>query len=153
MKIKLISIGKEEEDFILEGIKNYEKRLKHYCSLENIHLKPPKENTTEKQKEAEAKLVLSKLKDDDVLILFDERGKEFTSEKFANFLQQKMNNGTKCLCFVIGGAYGFGELLYKKTTLQIALSQLTFPHQLAKLIFTEQLYRAFTILKNEKYHH
>ena len=106
-----------------------------------------------KQKKREGEQILKKIEPGDYVVLLDERGKEFTSKKFAQFIQQQANNGLKALVFVIGGAYGFSEAVYARQNAQIALSQLTFPHIMTRLIFAEQIYRAFTILHNEPYHH
>jgi 23S rRNA (pseudouridine1915-N3)-methyltransferase len=144
MKIKLITISKNETAATEELFSEYLKRLKHYTSFEHIQLKP----STLKE---EADLILKKA-DEHELILLDEHGKEFSTKEFSSFLQKKMN-ASKNICFVIGSAYGFDEELKKKNLTQIALSKMTMPHQLVKVIFIEQLYRAFTILKNEKYHH
>ncbi|MDC0652355.1 23S rRNA (pseudouridine(1915)-N(3))-methyltransferase RlmH, partial [Flavobacteriaceae bacterium] len=105
------------------------------------------------QKEKEGELILSKLKNTDQLVLLDEKGKEFRSLDFASYLQKKMNSGIKQLVLVIGGPYGFSEAIYKKATGKISLSKMTFSHQMIRLFVVEQLYRGFTILKNEPYHH
>jgi len=145
MKLKLIIISKSDSLAVREVFEEYVQRLKHYTFLQVIQLKP---STLDE----EAKMVLSKLDSIEDLILLDERGKEFSSLELSEFLQKKMN-ASKNSCFVIGSAYGFDESLKKKSSLMISLSKMTLPHQLAKVIFAEQLYRAFTILRNEKYHH
>jgi 23S rRNA (pseudouridine1915-N3)-methyltransferase len=155
MKIKLIVIGKTDESFLIEGIEKYTKRLKHYVSFELIVLPDVKQGSKqiiEKQKEEEGKMILSKI-DNDYLILLDENGKEFSSEDFAGFLQKKMNAGIQTLAFVVGGPFGFSEEMYSKAKEKVSLSKMTFSHQMIRLFFTEQLYRGFTIIKGEKYHH
>ena len=144
MKIKVITISERDKSASTGLFAEYVRRLKHYCTIEAIALK------SSGQKE-EATAVLKKTSGDEELILLDEAGKEFSSVEFASWLQKKMN-ASRNLCFVIGSAYGFDETL-KKNALMISLSRMTLPHQLAKVVFAEQLYRAFTILRNEKYHH
>jgi len=156
MKIKLIAIGKTDEAYLLEGIEKYMKRLKHYISLEYILLPDVKlgiKPNPEKIKEEEGKLILQKVDNSDVLVLLDEGGKSFTSEKFADYLQKKMNNVSSNLVFVIGGPFGFSEEIYNRAQEKLSLSAMTFSHQMVRLFFAEQLYRSFTIIKGEKYHH
>ncbi|WP_045458515.1 23S rRNA (pseudouridine(1915)-N(3))-methyltransferase RlmH [Sporocytophaga myxococcoides] len=156
MKIKLLVVGKTEEDFMNEGIDKYISRLKHYISFEFITIPDVKGGsklTTLKLKEEEGKLILAKVTAGDQLILLDEKGKDFSSREFSGFIQKKMNSGAQALIFVIGGAFGFSDEVYEKAKDQISLSKMTFSHQMVRLFFTEQLYRAFTILKGEKYHH
>ena len=145
MKIRLIIISHSKEPASANLFSDYIKRLKHYCILETIPIK------SSNQKE-EAVAVLKKVSAAEELILLDETGKEFSSVEFSSWLQKKLN-ASKNLSFVIGSAYGFDESLKKKSAMMISLSKMTLPHQLAKVIFAEQLYRAFTILRNEKYHH
>ncbi|PKP43501.1 MAG: 23S rRNA (pseudouridine(1915)-N(3))-methyltransferase RlmH [Bacteroidetes bacterium HGW-Bacteroidetes-12] len=155
MKIKLISIGKTDEPYLIEGIEKYINRLKHYVSFELIvinDVKMGKKNNAELQKEQEGIQLLSKINATDVVILLDENGSEFSSIGFSEFIQKKLNAGTD-LVFVIGGPFGFSEGVYQRASSKVALSQLTFSHQMVRLFFVEQLYRAFTILKGEKYHH
>lgn len=155
MKMKLIAIGKTDEAFLTEGIEKYLKRLKHYVSFEIMVLndvKTGKKLNIELQKEQEGRAILEKVQSNETLILLDENGKEFTSVGFANFLQKKMNAGNN-LVFVIGGPFGFSTEVYQRADAQLALSKLTFSHQMVRLFFVEQLYRAFTIIKGEKYHH
>lgn len=155
MKIKLIAIGKTDEAFLTEGIDKYLKRLKHYISFEMIVLndvKTGKKLNIELQKEQEGRAILEKVQTNETLILLDENGKEFSSVGFANLLQKKMNAGSN-LIFVIGGPFGFSTEVYQRADAQLALSKLTFSHQMVRLFFVEQLYRAFTIIKGEKYHH
>lgn len=155
MKMKLIAIGKTDEAFLVEGIEKYLKRLKHYVSFEIIVLndvKTGKKLNIELQKEQEGRAILEKVQSNETLILLDENGKDFTSVGFANFLQKKLNAGNN-LVFVIGGPFGFSTEVYQRADAQLALSKLTFSHQMVRLFFVEQLYRAFTIIKGEKYHH
>jgi len=156
MKITLLVIGKTDVTYIQEGISEYEKRLKHYINF-NIEVIPDlRKNRSLSiglQKKREGELILSKPLAGKELHLFDEKGKSFTSREFASFLQDKMNSGLKELVFVIGGGYGFSDDVYKQSVSKISLSRLTFSHQMVRLLCVEQMYRAFTILKGEPYHH
>ncbi|WP_456423623.1 23S rRNA (pseudouridine(1915)-N(3))-methyltransferase RlmH [Lutibacter sp.] len=156
MKIKLLSIGKTDDKNLQILIETYQKRLKHYIKFE-LEIIPDIKNvknlSESQQKEKEGELILKKISSTDVLILLDEKGKEFRSIEFSKFLQQKMNSSIKQLVLVIGGPYGFSEAIYKKAQGKIALSKMTFSHQMIRLFIVEQIYRAFTILKNEPYHH
>ena len=156
MKIKLLTIGKTDDKNLQTLIEVYQNRLKHYINfkLEVIpDIKNAKNLSEPEQKEKEGELILKKLIPTDVLILLDEKGKEYRSVDFSKYLQKKMNSGIKQLVFVIGGPYGFSEEVYKKSTGKISLSKMTFSHQMIRLFVVEQLYRAFTILRNEPYHH
>ena len=156
MKIKLLAIGKTDDKNLQTLIETYQNRLKHYINfqLEVIpDIKNVKNLSEVQQKEKEGELILKKLAATDQLILLDEKGKEFRSLEFSSFLQKKMNAGIKQLVFVIGGPYGFSEAVYKKAQGKISLSKMTFSHQMIRLFVVEQLYRGFTILKNEPYHH
>ena len=156
VKIVVLAIGKTDESWVQEGIDKYSKRLKHYISFEFViipDLKNRKNLSESQQKEQEGKLILKQVHNTDTLILLDEKGKEFDSKSFSNFLQQKMNSGIKRLVFVIGGPYGFSAEVYNKATSIIALSKMTFSHQMIRPFFAEQVYRAFSILNNEPYHH
>ena len=156
MKIKFICIGKTGKEFLVAGEQTYLNRLKHYVSLERIEIpdiKNAKSLSFDQIKELEGKEILSKLQSGDQLILLDENGKLFSSTEFADFLQQKFNQGGKGLVFVIGGAYGFSSEVYENSIFRISLSKMTFSHQMIRMIFFEQLYRAMTILKGEPYHH
>ncbi len=156
MKIKLLCIGKTDDKNLVKLKTNYQLRLQHYIKfdLEIIpDIKKTKNLSEKQQKELEGELILKKLKPTDKLILLDEKGYEFQSVEFSRFIQKKMNSGIKQLVFVIGGPYGFSEEVYKNATGKVSLSKMTFPHQMVRLIFIEQLYRAFTILKREPYHH
>jgi len=156
MKIKLLAIGKTDNKNLQTLVDTYQNRLKHYINFElDIipDIKNVKNLSQAQQKEKEGELILKKLTATDVLILLDEKGKEFRSIEFSKYLQKKMNSGIKQLVFVIGGPYGFSEAVYKKSQGKISLSKMTFSHQMIRLFMIEQLYRAFTILKNEPYHH
>ena len=156
MKIKLLTIGKTDNAAIAQLIKTYEARLKHYIqfSIEIIpDLKNTKNFSEEIQKEKEGDLILSKISTTDRMVLLDENGTSFDSIEFSKFLQKQMNSGIKQLVFVIGGPYGFSEKIYKKSQDKISLSKMTFSHQMVRLFAIEQIYRGFTILKNEPYHH
>ena len=156
MTIKLIAIGKTDSVSLQDLIKVYENRLKHYVRFElDIipDIKNVKNLSETQQKEKEGELILKKLNPTDVLILLDESGKQFSSVEFSAYLQKKMNAGIKQLVLVIGGPYGFSDDIYTKAQAKISLSKMTFSHQMVRLFIVEQLYRAFTILKNEPYHH
>jgi len=156
MKIKLLAIGKTDDKNLQTLIETYQNRLKHYINFELeiiADIKNVKNLSEVQQKEKEGELILSKLTPTDQLILLDEKGKEYRSLDFSEFLQKKMNSGIKQLVLVIGGPYGFSEAVYKKAKGKISLSKMTFSHQMIRLFVVEQLYRAFTILKNEPYHH
>jgi len=156
MRIVLIQVGKTEEDYIQKGISLYEKRIKHYVKFESLvipALKNTRNLSRDQQKKLEAELILKNIPARSYVVLLDDKGKQFSSEGFSQFLQLKMNHSTINLVFIIGGPYGFDELVYKKANERISLSKMTFSHQMVRLIYMEQLYRAFTILKNEPYHH
>lgn len=156
MKIKVICIGKTGKKFMEEGEKEYLSRLQHYISVERIEipdLKNQKNLSEEQIKKHEGELILSKITSGDQVFLLDEHGKTFTSEKFADFLQQRFNQGGKSLTLIIGGAYGFSAEVYQAALGKISLSELTFSHQMIRMILFEQLYRGMTILKGEPYHH
>jgi 23S rRNA (pseudouridine1915-N3)-methyltransferase len=156
MNIKLLAIGKTDNKNLQTLIEEYTKRLSFYIKfdLEVIpDIKNVKNLSESQQKEKEGELILSKLTATDQLILLDENGKSFSSVGFSDYLQKKMNTGIKTLVFVIGGPYGFSEEVYQKSQGKISLSEMTFSHQMVRLFFIEQLYRGFTILKNEPYHH
>lgn len=155
MRIKLILNGKTEDAYLMEGIAIYEKRLKHYCSFEQIIIPSVKAGsiTVEQLKEKEAELILKHIDNRDFLVLLDENGKQFSSVDFAKFIQKQQLTSLKNLVFVVGGPFGFAESIYKRSNLKLSLSKMTFSHQMIRLLFIEQLYRAFTIIKGEKYHH
>ncbi|MBA3971663.1 MAG: 23S rRNA (pseudouridine(1915)-N(3))-methyltransferase RlmH [Bacteroidetes bacterium] len=156
MKITLVLNGRTEDDYIIKGYNTYEQRLKHYISFETVvipALKNTKAMSVEQQKQKEGELLLKQIQTSDRLILLDENGKEFNSVGFSDFIQKQMNSGIKNLVLVVGGPYGFSDEIYKRADGKIALSKMTFSHQMVRLFFVEQLYRAMTILKNEPYHH
>ena len=152
MKIELWLIVKNETHYI-EAFEMFAKRISRYSSFEVKYFEPQKKGNAEAGKKAEAKIILSKLDAKDHLIILDENGKQFSSEKFAEKLNSLLTGGNKKVVFFIGSAYGIDEQLQQRAQQKLSLSQLTFSHQLVRLIFLEQLYRAFTILKNEPYHH
>ncbi len=156
MQVRLIVVGKTNKKYLIEGEQEYEKRLKHYIRFEEVvipELKKAKNLSELQIKQKEGALILSKTEKSDFIILLDENGKEFNSVGFSSFLQKQLNSGVKRLIFVVGGAYGFSDEVYKRANQKIGLSKMTFSHQMVRLIFKEQLYRGFTILKNEPYHH
>lgn len=156
MNIKLITIGKTDNKNLQVLIEEYTKRLSFYVKfdLEIIpDIKNVKNLSEALQKEKEGELILSKITPTDHLILLDENGKTFNSVGFSDFLQKKMNAGIKTLVFVIGGPYGFSDTVYKQAIGKVSLSEMTFSHQMVRLFIIEQIYRGFTILKNEPYHH
>jgi 23S rRNA (pseudouridine1915-N3)-methyltransferase len=155
MKIRLITIGKTDESYLKEGINKYISRLKHYINFEMIELpdvKTGKKVNTTLQKEVEGKEIMKLIAKADFMVLLDENGKEFNSVAFSEYIQKRMNTGLD-ISFVIGGPFGFSKEVYERANHKIAISQLTFSHQMIRLFFVEQLYRSFTILKGEKYHH
>jgi len=156
MKITFICIGKTGKSFLEAGEQEYLGRLRHYVKLERIEisdLKNAKKLTIDQIKKLEGEEILSKIGTSDELVLLDEHGKHYTSIQFADFFQKKFNQGGKGITFVVGGAYGFSEEVYQRSNGKISLSSMTFSHQMIRMIFFEQVYRAFTILKGEPYHH
>ena len=155
MKIALWSVGKAHESFVKEGIQLYTKRITNYFPAEWTPIPPPKTTTLSEaeQKKQEAAAVRQLLKEGDYLVALDERGQTFTSEAFSLFITQRATGSTKRLVFLIGGAFGIDKGLLDAAQNRWSLSPLTFPHQLVRLILAEQVYRACTILRNEKYHH
>lgn len=151
-RIKLILVGKTDKGWITEGFKVYEKRLKHYTKLDIIYVSA-KTSGAHEQLEAEGKEILRKCAASDYVILLDEQGKSMTSKDLAKHLESVGLRGIGEVTFVIGGAYGFSPDVYQRANFKISLSPMTFTHQMVRVIFLEQLYRAFTILKGEKYHH
>lgn len=156
MKIKLLAVGKTDNAALIALIQNYEARLRHYVSF-SIDVIPDLKNTKNLselvQKEKEGALILSKISNTDRLFLLDDKGTTMDSVAFSQFLQKQMNSGLKQLAFVVGGPYGFSDEVYKKAQGKISLSKMTFSHQMVRLVAIEQIYRAFTILRNEPYHH
>ena len=156
MKIQLWSIGKSHESYVKEGIELFTKRLNNYFSADWKIIPSPKNAAglePEELKTKEEEIILAQLKKDDYLILLDERGKLLNNMALANFIQQRANDSTKTCIFLIGGAYGVSKGVLQRANFTWSLSSLVFPHQLARLILAEQLYRCCSILKNEKYHH
>jgi len=156
MTITLLAIGKTDEKDLISLIEHYKKRLGFYVkfTLEIIpDIKNAKKLSEKEQKIKEGDLILNKIKKSDTLILLDENGKQFDSVAFSSYLQKYMNRGIKNLFFVIGGPYGFSSEVYQRAQGKISLSKMTFSHQMVRLFFIEQIYRGFTILKNEPYHH
>ncbi len=155
MNIELWCIGKNKFDFVDKGIELFANRIKHYSKL-NVYyfsdVKTGSKSNPDFIKNKEADLVLNKLQEGDYLILLDEKGKSMDSVQFANYIENKMIYSSKRVIFLIGGAFGFSQKIYKISKGMLSLSKMTFSHQLIRLIFVEQLYRAFTIIRNEKYH-
>lgn len=156
MKIFFWSIGKTNEAYIKDGVAEFTKRISNYFPVEWTIIPAPKNagllsQTDMKKKEAE--LILQGLRKDDYLIALDEKGKQLTSEGLANFIQQRATESSKTIVFLIGGAFGLDEQILKRANFKWSLSNLTFPHQLVRLLLAEQVYRACSILRNEKYHH
>lgn len=156
MKIQIWSVGKNHEPYVKEGILDFSKRISRYYPLE-WHIIPVPKNTgmlsEADLKKSEAKTILDWLQKDDYLVALDERGKEMDSEQLAGFIELRANESTRQLVFLIGGAFGLDQTVLQRANYRWSLSKLVFPHQLVRLILTEQLYRACTIIRNEKYHH
>jgi 23S rRNA (pseudouridine1915-N3)-methyltransferase len=156
MKIQLWAIGKKNEPYVHAGVEDFSKRLGNYFPVEWNILPVPKNTGMLSEadlKKREGETILQWVQKDDYLVVLDERGKQLTSEGLAQFIQTRANGSVKTLIFLIGGAFGMDEAVLKRANFQWSLSQLVFPHQLVRLILAEQLYRACTILRNEKYHH
>jgi 23S rRNA (pseudouridine1915-N3)-methyltransferase len=156
MKITLLAIGKTDDKKLIELTEVYIKRLSHYVSFtfEIIpDIKKTKNLSEAQQKQREGEEILKRTQTADALILLDEKGKTYNSEKFSQYLQKHMNSGLKNLIFVIGGPYGFSDEMYSRANGKVSLSAMTFSHQMVRLFFIEQIYRGFTILRNEPYHH
>ena len=156
MKIVLLTVGKTSEKYLIEGIDQYKKRLKNYTKFEMIEIlnvKKSKNFSNSELMKKEGELVMKHLQSSDYLVLLDDKGKDFTSSKFAEKLQNWMLSGKKRLVFIVGGAYGFSEALIARGNEKISLSKMTFSHQMVRLFFVEQIYRGYTILNNEPYHH
>lgn len=152
----MLTVGKTDKDWVKQGMDIYVSRLKHYIpfSITEIpELKNVSALSREQIKAKEGELILKNVKPADNLVLLDERGKEYSSVEFAKVLQDKINYEGKDIVFVIGGAYGFSEDVYRRASSMMSLSRMTFSHQMVRAIFAEQLYRAFTIIKGEPYHH
>ncbi len=155
MKIEFWTIGKTNETYLKEGMAIFEKRIKRYLKLETVlitDVKNAKNLRPQQVKHKEGEKILAKLQKGDYLILLDEKGKHFTSVKFAKFIEQQLNQSHHRIIFLVGGAYGFSDAVYTRGNYKIALSEMTFSHQMVRLFFLEQFYRAMTILRNEPYH-
>lgn len=156
MQVTLLCIGKTGKKFLEDGEQEYLKRLRHYISfqLQIIpDIKQAKSLSESQIKQKEGELILEKVTPTDSLILLDEKGKEYSSIEFSAYLQEQFNRGGKHMYFVVGGPYGFSDAVYQRANGMISLSQMTFSHQMIRLFFIEQVYRAMTILRNEPYHH
>lgn len=155
MKITLLTVGKTDVRWVREGLELYASRLSHYVKFaikEIPELKNVSAFTREQIKEKEGELILSSLASGDFVILLDERGSQYRSVEFADFIRERLNRGAD-MVFVVGGAYGFSQEVYSRAGSMMSLSNMTFSHQMVRTIFAEQLYRAFTIIKGEPYHH
>lgn len=156
MTIKLVCVGKTDKKPIQELIDVYSNRLQHYIKFEMEiipDLKKTRNLDENQQKTREGEAILGGLQNSDFVVLLDENGKQYSSEAFSEYIQKRMNSGLKRLVFVIGGPYGFSDEVYQRANSKISLSRMTFSHQMVRVFFAEQVYRAFTILKNEPYHH
>lgn len=156
MKITLLTVGKTDKDWVKQGMDIYVSRLKHYIPFSVVEipeLKNVSSLTKEQIKVREGELILKNIRPADDVILLDERGKEFSSVEFAKVIQDKITYAGKDIVYVIGGAYGFSDAVYQRANSRISLSRMTFSHQMVRAIFIEQVYRAFTIMKGEPYHH
>lgn len=156
MKITLLTVGKTEDAYLKDGIEKYLKRLKHYIKLEVNdlpELKNTKALSPEQQKAREAEMLLKKITNTDYVVLLDENGAELSSQQFADYINKKNIGSVQNLVFIVGGPYGFDQSIYQRANDKLSLSRMTFSHQMVRLFFTEQLYRAFTIIKGEPYHH
>ena len=154
MKIKCIAIGKTKNQELISIITSYISKIEHYINFEFIIINDIKSTKNKKvQKNKEGELLLSKIKKNEHVIVLDENGKEFNSILFSNFIQHHMNSSKKEIIFLIGGAYGLSEKILKRANQKISLSKMTFSHQMVRLFFVEQIYRGYTILNNEPYHH
>ena len=156
MKVKLIVIGKTKSKFLIDGENEYQKRLKHYCKFSELIISDIKNGgklSKKVLKEKEGNLILESIKNNDYVVLLDDKGLTLSSTEFAEFFNKKMVSSTNELVFIVGGAFGFSESVYKRVNTKLSLYKMTFSHQMVRMIFKEQLYRAFTILKGEKYHH
>lgn len=154
MKIKIITVGKADLLF-KEGVSEFTKRLEVYCPVEWLYVKASSygESDVEKTKKEESEKIFEKISDGSFVVLLDEKGKEFTTKELSGFFEKKELEGTKELFFIIGGAYGVADQIKKKAHVTVALSKLTLPHELARLVLIEAVYRAYSVLKGSKYHH
>lgn len=156
MKLKLLTVGKTTQPEIQKLSAEYAKRLNRYCKYEEVSLRAVKASSQSSeavQKKKEGDKILKQIKTSDIVVLLDEKGKRYSSVNFSRWLQKRMLSGKKQIIFIVGGPYGFSEEVYSRADFKLSLSPMTFSHQMIRAFFTEQLYRAFTILKNEPYHH
>ncbi len=156
MKITLIFVGKTIKPFLIEGEKEFDNRLKHYIKIEEIvipELKNVSKLSIEEIKIKEGELILTKIQSTDTVILLDDKGVSYSSEEFSNWIEQHQIRATKNLVMIVGGAYGFSKFVYERAQQKLSLSRMTFSHQMIRLILKEQIYRAYTIIKGEPYHH
>jgi 23S rRNA (pseudouridine1915-N3)-methyltransferase len=156
MKIRLLVIGKTEEEYLRQGISEYAGRVKRYVPFEILEIPSPRNISSlslAEQKSKEAELIEKQIRTGDLVVLLDEHGQELTSTAFSKFLNQRFLSGARNMSFIIGGPFGFDESLHKRADFILSLSKMTFSHQMIRLFFTEQLYRALTILRGESYHH
>lgn len=156
MKISILVVGKNKEEYISEALREYDKRINKYIPfyIEEISgVKGSGKYSGKEIREKEGQNILKTLSDDGFVVLLDERGKQMDSRGFARWLQKLMNSSIRNMVFVLGGAYGFSDELYKRADMKLSLSKMTFSHQIARIVFAEQLYRAFTIINGEPYHH
>lgn len=155
MNIKLIVVGKNEQKYLKEALDIYIKRLTHYINFEIVVLpdvKNAKNMSVSELKDKEAELILKHSAKADKVVLLDEKGKEYSSVEFSKYIEKQMNASLKTLAFVVGGAFGFSDKVYSQANEKLSISKMTFSHQMIRLLFVEQLYRAFTIIKGEPYH-
>lgn len=156
MKITLLTVGKTDKDWVRQGLDIYVSRLKHYIPFSIVEI-PELKNASAMSKEQiktkEGELILKNIRSTDDVILLDERGKEFSSVELAKIIQDKISYVGKDIVYVIGGAYGFSDAVYQRADSKLSLSRMTFSHQMVRAIFAEQIYRAFTIMRGEPYHH
>jgi 23S rRNA (pseudouridine1915-N3)-methyltransferase len=156
MKITLLTVGKTDKDWVRQGLDIYVSRLKHYIPFNIVEI-PELKNVSalskDQIKSKEGELILKNIRPTDDVILLDEKGKEYTSVEFARIIQDKISYAGKDIVFIIGGAYGFSEAVYQRANSKLSLSRMTFSHQMVRAIFVEQIYRAFTIMRGEPYHH
>ncbi|MBD5195168.1 MAG: 23S rRNA (pseudouridine(1915)-N(3))-methyltransferase RlmH [Bacteroidales bacterium] len=156
MEFILITIGKTKIDYVATGIKEYLNRLKRYIPFSLVELadiKSAKGVSENIQKQKEGAMILEKISPSDFVILLDEKGREYSSVEFANYLQKLMSIGRKAIVFVVGGPYGFSDDVYNRADAKLSLSRMTFNHEMIRLFFIEQVYRGMTILRGEPYHH
>ncbi|MFM7759092.1 MAG: 23S rRNA (pseudouridine(1915)-N(3))-methyltransferase RlmH [Crocinitomicaceae bacterium] len=156
LKVKLFLIGKTSYEFLKDGEQEYSKRLMHYCNFERVDfadIKNGKSLSLEELKKRESQQFLKKIESSDFVVLLDEHGNNLSSVELANWISSRLELANKTIIFVIGGAFGFDKELYERAQMKLSLSKMTFSHQMVRMIFLEQLYRGFTIMNNEKYHH